>query len=110
MPNVKIYVDEMIYPLCRDSLSAALAPVCDMLCQDLIVDRPACQIAVIPVLAMPDLPRVNVEMQILPRPDRTRAALLAVCGKLRELVGAAAGTHAAVRVTTLDAETYIALK
>ncbi len=110
MPNVKIYVDEMLYPSCRDRLPAALGPIRDMLCQDLIVGLPACQIAVIPVLAMPDLPRVNVEMQILPRPERTRAALLAVCDKLRDIVGAATGSHVAVRVTTLDPETYIALK
>jgi hypothetical protein len=110
MPNVKIYVGEVIYPSCRDRLQAALAPILDMLCHDLTVDRPACQIAVMPVLAMPDLPPVNVELQIMPRPDRTRAALLAVCAKLREMVGAATGTHVAIRVTTLDPETYIALK
>ena len=110
MPNVKIYVDEVIYPLCRDRLPAALAAVLIMLCHDLTVDRPACQIAVIPVLAMPDLPPVNVEMQIMPRSERTRAVLLGVCAKLRDMVGAATGTHVAIRVTTLDPETYIALK
>jgi hypothetical protein len=110
MPNVKIYVDEVIYLSCRDRLPAALGRVLDMLCHDLTVDRPACQIAVMPVLAMPDLPPVNVELQIMPHPERTRAALLAVCTKLREMVGAATGTHVAIRVTTLDPETYIALK
>ncbi len=110
MPNVKIYVDETLYPSCRDRLPAALGPILDMLCHDLTVDRPACQIAVIPVLAMPDLPPVNVEMQIMPRPERTRAVLLAVCAKLREMVGGATGAHVAIRVTTLDPETYIALK
>lgn len=110
MPNVKIYVDEVLYPTCRDRLPLALGPILDMLCHDLTVDRPACQIAVMPVLAMPDLPPVNVEMQIMPRPERSRAALVAVCAKLREMVGAATGTHVAIRVTTLDPETYIALK
>jgi hypothetical protein len=110
MPNVKIYVDEMIYAACRDRLSAALGPILDMLCSDLTVDRPACQIAVMPVLAMPDLPPVNVEVQIMPRPERTRDVLLAVCARLREIVGTATGSHVAIRVTTLDPETYIALK
>jgi hypothetical protein len=109
MPNVKIYVDEVIYPLCRGRLSSALSPILGMLCNDLTVDRPACQMAVIPVLAMPDLPPVNVELQIMPRPERT-AVLLTVCEKLREMVGAATGTHVAIRVTTLDPESYIALK
>jgi hypothetical protein len=110
MPNVKIYVDEVVHPSSRDRLIAALGPILDMLCQDLSVDRPACQMAVIPVLAMPDLPPVNVELAIMPRPERTRAVLLGVCAKLREMVGAATGTHVAIRVTTLDPATYIALK
>lgn len=110
MPNVKIYVDEAIYPACREGLPAALGPILDMLCADLVVDRPACQIAVIPVLALPDLPPVNVELQIMPRPERTRAALLALCAKLRDVVGAATGSHVAVRISTLDPATYVALK
>lgn len=110
MPNVKIYVDEAIYPACRDGLRGALGPLLDMLRRDLAVDRPACQIAVIPVMALPGLPPVNVEMQVMPRPDRTRAVLLAVCGHLRDIVGAATGSHVAVRVTTLDPASYIALK
>ena len=110
MPNVKIYIDEEIYPDCRDRLSGALRPIRDMLCSDLGVDAPACQFAVMPVLAMPDLSPVNVELAIMPRPERTRALLLAVCEKLREVAGAATGTHVAIRVTTLDPETYIALK
>jgi hypothetical protein len=110
MPNVKIYVDDAIFPDCRDRLSGVLRPIRDMLCGDLTVDVTACQFAVISVLAMPDLPPVNVEIAIMPRPERTRAALLAVCEKLREMVRAATGTHVAIRVTTLDPETYIALK
>lgn len=110
MPNVKIYVDDTIFPDCRDRLSGMLGPVRAMLCDDLKVNPPACQFAVIPVLAMPDLPPVNVEMQIMPHPNRDRPLLLSVCTKLREMVGAATGTHVAIRVTTLDPETYIALK
>lgn len=110
MPNVKIFVDESLYPEVRESLTSALVPIRAMLCAELSVDVPACQFAVLPVVAMADLPRINVEMAILPRPERTRERILSVCGKLRDLVGAAARTHVAVRVTSLDPETYIALK
>lgn len=110
MPNVKIYVDEVTYATSRDRLAAALGPIRDMLCRDLSVDAPACQFAVLSVLAMPDLPPVNVELAMMPRPDRTRAVLLEVCTKLRKVVGAATGTQVAIRVTTLDPDTYIALK
>jgi hypothetical protein len=110
MPNVKIFVDETIYPACRKPLADALNPLRDMLCDRLKVDVPACQFAVLPVQAMADLPRVNVEMQILPRPERTREVVLEVCRKVREMVGAATSSHVAVRVVSLDPDTYIALK
>jgi len=110
VPNVKIYVDETLYPACRDRLGQSLAPIRAMLCRDLIVDVPACQFAVIPVCAMPDLPRVNVEVQIMPKPERTRAVLMGVCTDLRRMVQAATETHVAIRLMALDPETYIALK
>lgn len=110
MPNVKIFVDESLYAGIRKPLADALGPIREMLCHDLAVDVPACQFAVLPVGAMPDLPRVNLEMAILPRPERTRDVILSVCAKLRAMVEAATGTHVAVRVTALDPETYIALK
>lgn len=110
MPNVKIFVDETLYPDCKAPLAQALGPIREMLCRDLQVDIGACQFAVMPVGAMADLPRVNVEMAILPRPERTREVILSVCGKLRALVEAATRTHVAIRVTALDPETYIALK
>jgi hypothetical protein len=110
MPNVKIFVDDTLYPTIRVPLAQALGPIRDMLCRDLSVEVPACQFAMMPVGAMPDLPRVNVEMAILPRPERTRALILSVSAKLRDMVEEAAHTHVAVRVTALDPETYIALK
>lgn len=110
MPNVKFYVDDALYPDCREKLSDALITIRDMLCRDLMVDVPACQFAVIPVCTMPDLPRVNVEMQIMPKPERSREVILAVCATLRRMVQAATDTHVAIRVMALDPETYIALK
>ncbi len=110
MPNVKIFVDEVIYPVTRVAVAEALVPIRAMLCAELNVPLPACQFAVMPVMAVPDLPPVNVEMHILPHPDRTRAVLLAVCAKLRDMVGAATARHVAVRMITLDPDTYIALK
>ncbi len=110
MPNVKIYVDDGLYPVLRAPLLKALGPIRDMLAAELAVELPAFQFAVMPVAAMPDLPRVNVEMAILPRPERTPELILAVCGKLRAMVEAATGTHVAVRSSALDPESYIALK
>jgi hypothetical protein len=110
MPNVKIFVDESLYAGIRDPLAKALGPIRAMLCADLAVDVPACQFAVLAVGAMPDQPRVNVEMAILPRPERTRDLILSVSAKLRGMVEEATRANVAVRVTALDPETYIALK
>lgn len=110
MPNVKIFVEEQVFADRRGALTAALQPIRDMLCADLKVDISACQFAVLPVVAMADLPLVNVEMFILPRPERTREVVLAVCHSLRDMVQAASGVHVAIRVSHLDPATYIALK
>ncbi|GLS86993.1 hypothetical protein GCM10010873_19670 [Cypionkella aquatica] len=110
MPNVKIFVDQNLYPAVSAPLATALGPIRDMLCHELAVDVPACQFAVMAVGGMADLPLVNVELAIMPRPERTRERLLAVCTNLRSMVGHATGTHVAVRMTALDPETYIALK
>ncbi len=110
MPNVKIFVDEGLYPSVKGALAEALAPLREMLCRELAVEVPACQFAVMAVGGMADLPLVNVELAILPRPERTRDRLLAICADLRQMIGQATGTHVAVRVTALDPETYIALK
>ena len=68
MPNVKIFVDETLYPACRAGLGAALGPMRDYLCAEFRVDVPACQFAVLPVLVMPDLPRVMPVLRGLPVP------------------------------------------
>ena len=110
MPNLKIYVDEMLLPTCREALVAALHPLRALLCDALKVDVAACQFAVLPVLVMPNLPRVNVEMQIMPHPDRTKDVLTALAGRIQSQIGTATGTHTAVRISTLVPAGYIALK
>lgn len=110
MPNLKIYVDDQLFAACRDRLAAALAPLRDRLCRDLAVPAAACQFAVLPVLAMADLPPVNVELQILPGPERSRDRLAALATTLRDSIAAATGTAVAVRISQLDPATYVALK
>ncbi|MGO4852801.1 hypothetical protein [Phaeovulum sp. W22_SRMD_FR3] len=110
MPNLKIYVDETIYPTLRTALVDALPPLRDVLCSGLKVPVSACQFAVIPVLAMPDLPGINMEIQILQRAERTSAVLTELCVRLRATLEGATGAHVAVRMGTIDPETYVTLK
>ena len=110
MPNVKIYIDETLLPDCRTALAEALLPLRTMLCAALSVEVGACQFAILTALVMPDLSRVNVEMHILPHPDRTRVKLTALAEQVQFHIAAATGLHAAVRIATLAPEGYVALK
>ncbi len=110
MPNVKIFVDETLLPQCRADLVAALTPLRAMLCASLNVPVPACQFAVLSVIAMPDLPRVNVEIHLMPHPDRTRESLTTLAAQVQAQIGAATASHTAVRIAMLNPQTYVALK
>lgn len=110
MPNVKIFVDETLLPDCRAALVAALDPLRAMLCTRLNVAAAACQFAVVPVIAMPDQPGVNVEIHLMPHADRRRESLTALAAQVQAQVGAATASPTAVRIATLNPETYVALK
>ncbi len=110
MPNIKIFVDETDYPALRERFAALLPDLRRLACSAFVVEAPACQLAVLPILGLPDQPRINVELHLLPKPARTRETLVAAAGRLREAIVAATGRHVAVRIVLLDAETYVALK
>ncbi len=110
MPNVKIFIDETQYDEIRSGLAALLPDLRTELCSSLKVDNSAFQIAIIPVLGMSDQPRINVEMQLLPRPERTREAVCELAGQVRASLGKITKEHVAVRVAMLDAASYVALK
>ncbi|MDF3854216.1 hypothetical protein [Paracoccus pantotrophus] len=110
MPNVKIYIDETRLAACRAAIEDALPRLRDLLCERLAVEASACQIAVLPVLGLPDQPQVNAELLILPRSGRTPERIRAVAGTMRQVLEQASGLDVAVRVGMLDPETYLALK
>ncbi|WP_245571378.1 hypothetical protein [Neorhizobium alkalisoli] len=110
MPNVKIYVDHSLPERVRHEIQATLPALGKLLCARLQVDITACQFAVMSVYAMAGLPSVNLELAILPKPERTRKRLTDLAEDIQQLMGEAAGTHIAVRISLLDPSTYIALK
>lgn len=110
MPNMKIYVDRSLPDQSHQGIQAALMPLSKLLCERLDVDIAACQFAVIPVYAMANLPAVNVELSILPKAERTHQKLIDLAKEMQQLVGDAAVTQVAVRISQLDPATYIALK
>lgn len=110
MPNVKLFVDQAQYPAVAERLEAMLPGLRDMLCTGFGVDPAACQLAVIAVVGLADQPAINAELHLLPKADRTRAVILTMAERLRDQLGAATDLSVAVRIATLDAATYVALK
>ncbi len=110
MPLVKVHVENAVWQERRDSLQDALKPIRAMLCDIFRVDASLCQMAIIPVFGVDDQAPVAAEMQILPRPERTREVVLQACQRLREMLAEASGHVAVVRCTQLDPSTYLALK
>jgi len=110
MPNMKIYIDADRYAAAVGAVRNLLLPLRGMLCHELNVDVTACQFAVLEVLGLEDQPQINVEILILPRPERTRERIIEVCTLIRTMLVDATGLHVAVRSSMLDPETYVALK
>lgn len=110
MPNVKIYVEQALWHAAEPALIAVLEPMRALLCRELAVDVSACQLLLLPVRGLPDQRSLSVEMQILPRADRTRNRVAEVCTALRDLIADSTGQVAAIRVSALDPATYVALK
>lgn len=110
MPNIKIFVDERAMVGLQDRLTALLPDLRSRLCTALGVDLAAAQMAVLPVLGLPDQPLINVELQVLTGPDRTPEALRDVARMVRDSITTATGAHAAVRIATFDPGGYVTLK
>lgn len=110
MPNMKIYVDADRNGAAVGAVRNLLLPLRVMLCRELDVDITACQFAVVEVFGLEDQAQVNVEILILPRPERTRDRIIEVCTLIRAMVADATGLHVAVRSSFLDPETYVAMK
>lgn len=110
MPNLKLYINESHYAHVRPVLSAFLPELRTNLCAWLEVVPEACQLAVLPVLALPDQPCINAELHLLPRASRTRERLERVGEQMRDTLVAVSGLSVAVRIAQLDSATYVALK
>ncbi|MFB9952998.1 hypothetical protein ACFFP0_29525 [Rhizobium puerariae] len=110
MPNLKIYLDDSTSPDVRRILQALLGPVRHVLCEELGVEASACQLALLSVVGIEGQPKINIEISVLPKPDRTTEKILKLSRRLQGMVAEATALHAAVRIATLDASTYVASK
>lgn len=110
MPNLKIHVNDDIHGAISPALRAELPTLRKLICEDLAVPPSACQFAVISVIGMDDLPKIAVELQILPKPERTPELVNTLARRIRAVLGPVTEQHVAVRITIIDPTRYIALK
>jgi hypothetical protein len=110
MPNVKLFVDGGLLADCGAALDAVLVPLRDLLCARLNVGPQAVHIVILPVRGLADQPPVNLELHILPRPERTQALIQDLCAAIRDMISAVTTRPTAVRCAMLDPATYVALK
>ncbi|WP_114835995.1 hypothetical protein U0027_24845 (plasmid) [Agrobacterium tumefaciens] len=109
MPNAKIYIDQTVGSQ-KEDIVALLPQLRDLVCHRLSVAPAACQLAVLPAHGLPDQPLINVELHILPAPDRTRDLLTSLAAAIQQLLAALVADKIAVRIATLDPEAYVVLK
>ncbi|QEW20068.1 hypothetical protein LA6_002262 [Marinibacterium anthonyi] len=110
MPNIKIFVDQAEMAGLQGVLTALLPDLRAQLCAALGVDLSISQVAVLPVIGLPDQPVINVELHLLSAPARTPEALRKLAQDLRDMLGQATGRHAAIRIATFEPGGYVTLK
>lgn len=110
MPNLKIFVDQSVGAETTERLHAVLPSLRELMCRQLDVPIALAQFALVPVLGLDDQAQLAVEMQILPKPERTREHLVSTCEALREALRAVADVKTAIRVTTVDPANYLVMR
>ncbi|CAN7658130.1 hypothetical protein [Pararhizobium sp. LjRoot238] len=110
MPNIKIYLDQGLPEDTQLCVRENLTPLREIVCRMLKVENSACQFAIVPAYVMADQSAVNIEIAILPKPERTRPMLSALAEEIQLLMANVIEGRVAVRLSILDPATYISLK
>ncbi|MBC2834608.1 hypothetical protein [Paragemmobacter straminiformis] len=110
MANVKFFIDAALMREKDAALDGLLAQTRALLCARLDIPEAACQFVAIGVRSLADQPAVNIEISLLPKPDRTAEKLRSLCEDARDIATRILSAHTAVRCAQLDAATYIAIK
>ncbi|API57707.1 MULTISPECIES: hypothetical protein [Rhizobium] len=110
MPNIKIYMDQGLPEHTQVGVRENLAPLREIVCRTLKVESSACQLAILLAYGLADQPVVNIEVAILPKPDRTRPVLSDLAEKIQKSIANAVNGPVAVRLSVLDPTMYISLK
>ena len=83
MPNIKIYMDQRLPEQTQLGIRANLAPLREFICSTLQVENSACQFTIVPAYVMADQAALNIEIAILPKPERTRPMLSALAEEIQ---------------------------
>ncbi len=109
MPNVKIYLDRSYHAPAHAQIEVALPDLVALISAELRVQPAAVQLALVDIDAPGSQRPINVELQIMPAPIRTRAFLEGVGRALKTRIDALTGLGVAIRIAQLDPDTYVAL-
>lgn len=110
MPNLKIFADTALGPDAIKRIEGELPGLRDLICRELNVDIELAQLAIVEVRGLPDQAMLAVEMQVMPKPDRTREHLVATCERFRAALRQLIDVKIAIRVTTIDPENYLVMR
>jgi len=110
MPNAKLYIDQTVWETQQTDFKQSLPKIRETLCQYLTVPPTACQLALLPVYGLSDQPAVNIELHLMPNPDRTPDLICELTSELQKTIMSLSQSRCAVRITTLNPETYSVMK
>jgi len=109
VPNLKVHVNRDAWNVHENSITNKLPVLRELVCMGLKADISACQIAVIPFGGIDGQAEVAIEVDYLPKPERTREMVSQVCMQIKTLMIDATGCRVAVRATAVNPETYIVI-
>lgn len=110
MPNLKMFVGEAVDDASRARLHAELPRIRDLLCKLLLVDISLAQFAIVPVLGIVDQAQIAIEIQLMPKAERTREHIRSMCEMLRGEVQKVVDVKVAIRVMTVDPAAYLVVR
>lgn len=110
MPNLKIFADQALGVETTAALRARLPALRTLVCKQLNVPIPLAQLAIVTVFGMGDQAQMAVEMQILPKAERTAEKIEETCSLVRSMLQEIANVAVAFRVTIVDPQAYFVFR
>ncbi|QDC10616.1 hypothetical protein FHY55_15850 [Oceanicola sp. D3] len=110
MPNVKVHVTETVLKDKRAALVAMLPDLRETIMAAFSAPQSVCHLTILPCIGLEDQADILVDVHYLAMPDRTAELASAAGDTIRQLFIDATGQRPDVRLVSLAAEDYVALR